>query len=207
MSVSLVVSVPVCSFRKGYAREYLETHQVPPPSTLYGFLLSLIGEEDRRAYVGTEIACALLNQPERSTILRTAWHIKDKMIPPGLDKNRRPDCQEILTDLRILLFVKTGPLADRIAAVGESPNMVDRFGGLSLGESKDLVNDIQWHPRLQGVGRWLTLHGRGQIPLPIWVDHVGSKGTVWRQFNLDEAPLIEPEEEDPRWIPIRAKNI
>jgi len=41
---------------------------------------------------------------------------------------------------------------------------------------------------------------------PIWVDHVGSKGTVWQQFSLHEAALQQPEEDDPRWIAIRNKT-
>ena len=42
--IGLYVTVPVACFRKGLAREYLETEPLPPPSTCYGFLLSLVGE-------------------------------------------------------------------------------------------------------------------------------------------------------------------
>jgi hypothetical protein len=44
---------------------------------------------------------------------------------------------------------------------------------------------------------------QGQYPLPIWVDHVGSKGTVWRQFELAHNTLEIPAKEDARWIEIR----
>jgi CRISPR-associated Cas5-like protein len=50
-----------CSFRKGSAREYLETEEVPPPTTVYGFLLSLVGKEERLAYAGTGLAYAVLS--------------------------------------------------------------------------------------------------------------------------------------------------
>ena len=49
--LGLRVTVPVACFRKGLAREYLETEQLPPPATCYGFLLSLVGETDRRRHI------------------------------------------------------------------------------------------------------------------------------------------------------------
>ncbi|MFU8857878.1 MAG: type I-MYXAN CRISPR-associated protein Cas5/Cmx5/DevS, partial [Deferrisomatales bacterium] len=192
-AVSLRVTAPICSFRKGYAREYLETEEVPPPSTVYGFLLSLVGEEDRRAYLGTRLAYALLAQPEVSTVLRTVWRVKDlkdkktgRPQPPGVGTNRRPDFQEMLTGVDLAVWVDAGPLADRLHLAATSPGNVQRFGGLSLGESRDLVNDVWWNPPLDGVAcRWLVPNPEGDLPLPVWVDHVGSKGTIWRQFHFE----------------------
>ena len=89
--ISLLVTIPVCGFRKGFAREYLETEQAPPPSTVYGFLLSLVGEEDRSMYLNSRISYALLRKPELSVVLRTSWRIKDKKTPMGVGVNRRPD--------------------------------------------------------------------------------------------------------------------
>jgi CRISPR-associated protein Cas5t len=203
---SLLISVPACSFRKGYAREYLETEELPPPSTVYGFLLSLIGEDDRQAYLGTELAYALVGQPELSVVLRTAWRVKDQKAPPGTGANRRPDYQEILTGVELAVFLKPGGLAEQMREAGRQPHKVRRYGGLSLGESRDLVNDVFWTPDLQGrKGLWPARDPEGELPLPIWVDHVGSKGTVWQQFSLTEAALELPEENDPRWIAIQKK--
>jgi CRISPR-associated protein Cas5t len=202
-AVSLRVGVPICSFRKGTAREYLETEEVPPPSTIYGFLLSLVGEEDRRRYLGTKIACAILKKPVISLVLRTVWRTKDAKVPPGTGSNRRPDYQEILTGLEFAVWVELGELSDRVVQAGADPSRLERFGGLSLGESRDLVNDIEWSPRwLQNEGQWLVNDPQGEIALPVWVDHVGSKGTVWRQFNLEPRTLSTPPAEDPRWIAI-----
>lgn len=212
--ICLRVTVPVCSFRKGYAREYLETEEVPPPSTVYGFLLSLVGEEDRRAYLGTKIALGLLSQPELSTVLRTVWRVKAIDVtrkglptvhqPPGVGSNRRPDFQEILTGLDLAIWVDDGPLSARLCQASEAPRDVSRFGGLSLGESRDLVNDILWNPELSGLTcMWLTIDPEGELPLPIWVDHVGSKGTIWKQFQLVGSNGVCPPQEDARWITIK----
>ena len=42
--LGLKVTVPVACFRKGFAREFWETEELPPPATCYGFLLSLVGK-------------------------------------------------------------------------------------------------------------------------------------------------------------------
>lgn len=200
--ISLMISVPVCSFRKPYAREFFETERIPPPATVYGFLLSLVGEEDRHIYIGTKLAIALIEEPSVSTIIRTTWRIKAEL-PPGIGSNKKPDYQEILTGLKILVWVADGELVQRINGVVTSPEKVNRYGGLSLGESHDLVDDIVFYPELNGKeGHWLLPDELGQFPLPIWVDHVGSKETVWRQFKLEENSLDMPIANDKKWITI-----
>ena len=64
--LGIYVTVPVVCFRKGLAREYLETEPLPPPATCYGFLLSYVGETDRRSHVGTRIAPVLIGTPPTS---------------------------------------------------------------------------------------------------------------------------------------------
>lgn len=202
-AVSLALSVPVCSFRKPYAREFLETERMPPPSTVYGLLLSLVGEEDRYRHVGTAVAIAVTRMPAVSVVLRTVWRIKYKDVPLGTGSNRRPDYQEILTGLQIAVWVEEGPLAHRLAHAAKDPSTISRHGALSLGESRDLVDDVRFNPRWEGTtGRWLSQDPEGEHPLPVWVDHVGSKGTNWRQFRIVEGPLTEPEVADTRWISI-----
>src|SRR5437762_1324639 len=71
--LGLRVTIPIACFRKGLAREYLETEPLPPPSTCYGFLLSLMGETKRERHIGCRIAPVLVNRPERSVVLRTVW--------------------------------------------------------------------------------------------------------------------------------------
>jgi len=201
-AISLMVSVPVCSFRKPYAREFFETERIPPPATVYGFLLSLVGEEDRNVYIGTKLAIAVIDQPAVSTILRTTWRIKSKA-PPGTGNNKKPDYQEILTDLKIFVCVGDCDLANQIKNGSSSPQNIVRFGGLSLGESKDLVNNIAFNPDLKDIeGNWLIPDESGKLPLPVWVDHVGSKGTVWKQFTTEKNRIGIPSVEDLRWITI-----
>src|ERR671934_180874 len=74
--LGLYVTVPIACFRKGLAREYLETEPLPPPATCYGFLLSLVGETDRRRHVGCRVTPVLLGTPPTSVVLRTVWRVK-----------------------------------------------------------------------------------------------------------------------------------
>ncbi len=202
-SLYFSVTIPICSFRKGSAREYLETEEVPPPSTVYGFLLSLVGEEDREKYVGSQIAYAIVQEPEMSLILRTTWRVKKKIIPMGIGENSRPDYQQILTNLELVIWVKPGDLSRKLEMLRVSPEKISRFGGVSLGESRDLINDIYWCPDWsQKEGLWLSPSSEGDMTLPIWVDHVGSKNTVWNQFVFSKDKLETPNPSSPQWITI-----
>jgi CRISPR-associated protein Cas5t len=197
------VSVPVCSFRKPYSREFLESERFPPPATVYGFLLSLVGEEEREKYIEARIAIALSSKPEVSMTLRTKWRIKNKNLGLGLGKNKRPDYQELLTGLDFCVWVMDERLCPRLKKALASPSEIRRFGGLALGESKDLVNDVELNPPLSGqMGIWLSRDESGTLPFPVWVDHVGSRGTRWEQFSRKEGPLETPGPCDNRWIKI-----
>ena len=111
--IGLEVTVPVACFRKGFAREYWETEELPPPATCYGFLLSFVGERDRRRHVGARVCPALLNYPERSTVLRTLWRVKERSTLPGAGTNSRPDYQELLTDVRLAIWLDSTEVRTR----------------------------------------------------------------------------------------------
>src|SRR5436190_1695823 len=134
--LGVYVTVPVACFRKGLAREYLETEPLPPPATCYGFLLSLVGETDRRRHVGCRIAPVLLCKPATSVVLRTVWRVKK--MPLGSPGNTRPDYQQLLTDVKLLMWLdsrdeKGDSLESRVSTAIAEPANVARFGGLSLG--------------------------------------------------------------------------
>src|SRR5215212_7279620 len=141
--LGVYVTVPVACFRKGLAREYLETEEIPPPATCYGFLLSLVGETDRRRHVGARVTAGLLSRPEMSVVLRTVWRVKK--VPLGSSGNTRPDYQQLLSPVELVIWLDSGDeagtgdrLEARVLAALTSPASVSRFGGLSLGESTHL---------------------------------------------------------------------
>lgn len=77
-SVAIYVEVPVATFRQSHAREYGKTYLYPPHSTVYGLLLSFVGEMDLEKHCGVQLAIAMLSQPAKSKILRTIHRFKFK---------------------------------------------------------------------------------------------------------------------------------
>ncbi len=193
-TIGFYISVPVASFRVPRAREYFETFPVPPPATVYGMLLSLVGETNRRIYEGVEIATALLSEPEYSVVLRTLWRVKNKKSGLGLGENRRPDFQELLTDIRLAVWVRDeidngNSFVKRLKNAFENPSQVNRFGGLSLGESTHLIDEVKVIKELpDGFCQFLLNESEGELSLPIWADHVGSD-TNWGQFTLSDLKI------------------
>jgi CRISPR-associated protein Cas5t len=202
--ISLKVTVPLCSFRRGTAREFLETERIPPPSTVYGFLLSLVGEWDRYRYSGTKIAIVIVRKPEISRILRTVWRFKDKKKGAGSGNNKTPDYQEVLSGLEFGVWIYQGELAQRVfSTLSKRGIETERSGGLSLGESRDIVDKVDLNPEwMRGTGYWLEKDSAGKICLPVWTDHVGAKRTKTQQFTLIEKPIRCQEEGAPQWITI-----
>ncbi len=211
----LYVAVPVAGFRVAQAREFWETYPCPPPSTVYGMLLSLVGEPDRLVHQGVELGIGLIGDPERSVVLRTLWRVKNTKDGPGLGSNKRPDFQELLTHIQLSLWIQKGtrekshvPLVERLQTALTAPERISRFGGLSLGESTHLVNEIRlWRQDDATEGRLLVNDEKGDLSLPIWPDHVGSRGTSWGQFRLHKANLAAGELPEAAWTIICAPEV
>ena len=208
--IGVYVTVPVACFRKGLAREYLETEPLPPPSTCYGFFLSLVGETDRYRHIGCRIAPVLVGEPKKSRILRTVWRTKSLTQGKGSDKrpqymgdgnNRTPAQQEFLTGVRLVLWLDSSDeqesapyLEQRVEAALTRPEVLERFGGLSLGESTHLVDEVRLFPgSAEETGVIFVCAERGRLTLPVWVDHVGSEGTLYVTGDLLTVPLTAPD--------------
>ena len=195
--IGVYASVPVACFRKGLAREYLETEPLPPPSTCYGFLLSLVGETNRYRHVGCRIAPVLVGEPGKSTVLRTVWRTKRKKFRMGDGNNRTPAQQELLTGVQLVLWLDSSDeqgaiphLEQRVATALTRPEAVERFGGLSLGESTHLVDEVKlFAGNNEEAGAAFVCTDRGRFTLPVWVDHVGSQGTRYVTGDIVTAPL------------------
>ncbi|MDJ0843910.1 type I-MYXAN CRISPR-associated protein Cas5/Cmx5/DevS [Crocosphaera sp.] len=206
-SIAIYIDVPVATFRQSHAREYGKTYPYPPHSTVYGLLLSLAGEMNMQKHCGVQLAIAMLSQPEKSKTLRTLHRFKFK--EEDHQSNKRPDYQEILTDIRFIVWVKSAEdkhkptLTERLEQALLNPDSVNRWGVLYLGESDDLVNIIKLVPDDFSVQsrQWLIQDNNGWITLPYWVDHFGFKGTHWLRYRLEAIPCSSPP--DLAWTTIQ----
>lgn len=206
----LYLHCPCTSFPRSFARDYKETYRYPPPSTVYGCLLSLVGEEDLTAHLGVKLAIGLLgDDPTVSRILRKQRHHKFSKTHQGSYSSAqfsKPNFQELLTDLRLVLRLDSAEesaavsLADRVALALTRPADISRFGGWSLGESWALANGIRPYRSSDGPVRWLVRDRRGLIGLPVWIDRQTTRGQFQR-FSLGEAGAdFVPES----WVAIAA---
>jgi CRISPR-associated protein Cas5t len=206
--IQLYIECPCTSFPRSFARDYKETYLYPPPSTIYGFLLSLIGEEDLTTHLGVELAIGIIgDNPPISRIVRKQRHHKFAL---GQEAKKRiakygegiyptsnfskPNHQELLTGLRIVVQVNpheesaSVKLTERISIALSTPSQITRFGGLSLGESNGLINGVRSYRESDGVIRWLIKDRRGLIGLPIWINRTTGQGTFQRFSFGDFCP-------------------
>ncbi|MCI0336414.1 MAG: type I-MYXAN CRISPR-associated protein Cas5/Cmx5/DevS [Acidobacteria bacterium] len=212
--ITLHIEVPYASFRKSYARSFAESYPLPPPATVYGMLLSLVGEKFRSKHEGVRLAFAYKRLPQIATTLRKLSRYKYGVPAKQSKLGNAPDFIETLCDIEFLCWVDSSKekqdadtLEARIVTAIQRPDKVDRYGLLCLGLSDDAVNDVslcrnvedQWHRLLPSIG--------GSIELPIWVDHVGSAKTRWNRYRLEsEAASLNtnPGNDDWEWTEIIA---
>lgn len=207
MTIILKVDVPIASFPTSRSREYRQTYLLPPPSTVYGMLLSLVGETDRYKHCGVKVAIALLSEPAKSVTLRTMRRFKRKKL--DYKENTRPDFQEILTGIELMVWLDKGEdkakpaLCDRITEAFANPASVNRFGALCLGESRDLVNSIDLVTEIDSnlTLNYLLQDEYGDLSLPYWVDYIGSQNTRWLRYSLEMLSAIVPP--DSAWTIVK----
>jgi CRISPR-associated protein Cas5t len=187
----LFVDVPICAFRPYESREYQDTHPCPPPSSVYGMLLSLCGvpREEKAKHYGAAIALALQSSPGRSKVFRKLRRGKEL-------GDLRPDYQDILIGLRLWIWLTAGhdeavpPLSACVANALDHPKTVNRSGGLSLGESSYLVDSIVLNRDPPNELLFLKPDPEGFYNLPVWVDHAANTN-IRRRFNLETLPVAE----------------
>ena len=195
MNQTLYIDCPCTSFPRSFARDYKETYLYPPPSTIYGFLLSLVGESDLTAHFGVKLAMGIIgDKPVISRILRKQRHHKFSKTHMGTyppSKYSKPNFQELLTDVKVVIKLDSSQesakikLDERVALALSSPEQITRFGGLSLGESWALINGIRAYRETDGDINWLAKDNRGLIGLPVWINRQNSRGT-FKRFSFGE---------------------
>ncbi|MFQ3591323.1 MAG: type I-MYXAN CRISPR-associated protein Cas5/Cmx5/DevS [Chloracidobacterium sp.] len=224
--ITLRIEVPYASFRKSYARAFAETYPLPTPATVYGMLLSLVGERFRARHQGVRLAFAFSgkyedDRPRQSPFPKIAMTVRKLSrykygVPAKQSKlGNTLDYIETLCDLEFLCWVDSQSetnnppnLETRITTALTQPESVTRYGVLSLGLSDDAVNDVRLVAGVNyGCWHWLRPHPAGSLELPIWVDHVGSAGTRWQRYDLETEPSqfpLEPSEQ--HWTLIMPPN-
>lgn len=176
VSKTIHVKVPECTLRDPRSNQHIKTNVVPEPNRVYNFCLSLIGETDRRKYLGTEIAIARTSVPTVSKILRRIrkWKTKDE----NSIQNSSPEFQEVLFGLSFVAQIK-GELGLKVAEALLCPESIDRFGVLCFGESRDMVNSVDLLYLNSDTAKnldwqWLVRDSSGSHFLNYWIEYNSS---------------------------------
>ncbi len=217
----LYLDCPCTSFPRSFARDFKETYVYPPPSTVYGMLLSLVGEVDMLAHVGVKLAIGIIgSDPPISRIVRKQRHHKFSRQQLGAypsSQFSKPNHHELLTDLQFVVKIDseqesgmvklidspTETLRDRVAIALTNPEQIKRFGGLSLGESWAMLNGVRIYRPEDGDIRWLVKDDRGLIGLPVWIDRVSSQG-FFNRFTVSD---YATDFTDNCWVEIRPPQV
>lgn len=174
--LTLRVDVPICAFRPYESREYQDTHPIPPPSAVYGMLLSLCGvtREEKDRHAGVALALAMESQAEQSRVFRKLRRGKEL-------GDIRPDYQDLLIGIRLWIWLSSQKetaertLVDTLKTALHAPQAITRFGGLSLGESSYLVDRINMNtPDPDQPLLFLIPDPSGFYSLPTWIDHAAN---------------------------------
>jgi CRISPR-associated protein Cas5t len=190
----LLVTLPFAHFRSLYSSEYVETELLPSPATCYGFLLSMVGEMSRRRHLGARISPGYLRKPKKSVVYRWMKRVRNEKNAEGkyeIQSSNVPDNMEILSNVELLIWLDSRDetasptLEERFLAAMRDPAVVDRFGGLCMGESQFLVNSIDI-PKEPVIAWQFLLAERGRMSLPVWVDHVGGRHTIYVVGELQQ---------------------
>jgi CRISPR-associated protein Cas5t len=196
--IAIHIEVPYASFRKSYARSFAETYPFPPPATVYGMLLSYVGEYFRASHVGVRLAFAYKQQPRIATTLRKLSRYKYGVASKQSKVGNAPDFVETLCNIEFICWVdsssekkqKERSLEQRLVEAIQSPEQISRTGLVCLGLSDDAVNDVSLIKSIEGKWHWLNPCNNGQIELPIWVDHIGSYHTRWQRYDFEISPSL-----------------
>lgn len=194
--ITVRIRAASANFRKSFARSYAETYPVAPPATVYGLLLSLVGERSRAAHEGVRLAFAYRRIPRVAETLHKLSRYKYGVASKQSKLGNQPDYVETVCDLDFLCWVDSSEesgepsLEQRVARALAEPASVSRYGVLSIGRSDDLVDEVSIEKISSSEHRYrMAARDEGSLELPVWVDHVGSKATIWRRFELDRQPV------------------
>jgi len=224
--IAMYIEAPYGEFRKSYARSYAETYEVPPPSTVYGMLLSAVGERFRKAHAGVRLGFAFRRLPRVATTLRKVSRYKYGVASKQSELGNSLEFIETLCNIEMICWVDSNgersdiTLERRLIDAMHDPGRITRFGVVSLGLSDDIINELCLVALEDGVFRrvgeaggylgddefpwtkWYRLipDSSGNLELPVWVDHLGSSGTRRQRFRLDENPVeVVSEPGDAAW--------
>lgn len=191
------------SFRQAFARSFAETYPLPPPATIYGMLLSLVGEYFRVRHEGVKLAFAFKKMPRVATTIRKLSRYKYGVANKQSKLGNAPDYIETLCGIEFLCWIdssdekpgedgdsKGATLEERLLTALQNPSEITRRGVLSLGLSDDAVNDVSLCKQIESG--WHCLLPNGSMGLSLVDESTGEQYKWHRLLPNDKGSLELP---------------
>ena len=169
---------------------------------------------EKSNYSGVKLAIALEGEPEKTRVFRKLRRVPQANRNADPLTSRRPDYQDLLLWLKLWVWLNDGnseySLVEKVKQSFDKKqrHTLKRYGGLSLGESSHLVNEITLESPKNKEGKFLATNEQGFYTFPVWVNHPrhGEGNTRLMRFNILEPELLKMPENDDRWIPIEKRG-
>lgn len=192
--MNIYMDIPIFFTKKPQSRcEYYESFEYPCFSTVYGALLSYIGEMDISKYEKTMMAIAIISNPEKNVVIRRISRFKNKDLTDA--QNHPPIRQELYTNVKLFISIK-GKLEDALIKAMKNPESINRFGALCLGESECLINELrEFRDNDAETGDFLVKDVNGEYGLITWHD-IAKKKNKWESFIIKKQSIKDVSEED-----------
>jgi len=150
-------------------------------------LLSFLGvpREEKSKHRGAEMALAVRDLPGVVKVFRKLRRGSDL-------EDTRPDYQDLLMDLQLWIWLRPGTdsgnptLSARVFQALADPRTITRSGGLSLGESSYLIDEIKEDSIPPEELIFLLPDQAGFYSMPVWVDHADASKTVLTRFCISD---------------------
>lgn len=194
------------SWRPPMRSDYVESYVVPPPSTVYGALLSLVGETDPTRHVGCRVTASHVCHAGTQIVLAHAWRQKTPGNPRGVGDNKTIRFEEIFHDVQIILWVDssdestTPTLEQRLIQAENRRFRGRRFGIPCVGNATDTIHAHQIiHNPPHQVTTFLlpgpVPERRRSVCMPVWVDFSKygppNRAITGYYVPLDTAPPVD----------------
>jgi CRISPR-associated protein Cas5t len=191
MNIIIKLTIMWGFYRKPLSRAVQESYPFPPPATVFGSLMSFLGEMDPLKYLPCSIGIAY-TVANKATVLYTQHKFKTVGIPIGTESNKRPMLRDILSFQEVYIILDSeSQLCKDVLKYLDKPTQ-DRLGSWSMGESHNLINSIDIVTEIPLHAEKLVIDTRGEYVVCMNINPKRENGLGKNQLNLSSRLRDEP---------------
>lgn len=193
------------NYRDADANTCFFSYPLPPPSTVYGCLLSMVGEMNPYAHSGVKLGVGVEHpQPQQTKVIgkNRRWKVSD--FESGM--NSKPDYVYLVHNPLVWVAIdsefenREDSLEKRVQQASATHSS-RRFGPWTLGDSENLIDWFEPLDSFPDSVWWLARNDFGSLRLPTWISQKGISNhyTSFCRYQFSQTfdqncmTLIEPK--------------